>query len=84
MKTALPILCVADLIVKLLDSRKQLLAVRFVFEFGLEEKFPPVPLLEDYLKETKELAKQVCNDGKNSLKSQVNFHFLQTFPGMTI
>ncbi|XWS09712.1 hypothetical protein CRYUN_Cryun39dG0012700 [Craigia yunnanensis] len=61
---------VHDLILKLLDSRKQLLAVRFVFEFGLEEKFPPVLLLEDYMKETKEHAKQVCKDGKNSLKSQ--------------
>ncbi|XP_022716788.1 FRIGIDA-like protein 2 [Durio zibethinus] len=61
---------VHDLIRKLLDSGKQLLAVRFIFEFGLAEKFPPVPLLDDYLKETKKLANQVCKDGKNSLKSQ--------------
>ena len=73
------LLCVADLIQKLLDGGKQLLAVRFAFEFGLIEKFPPVPLLKDYLKETKKLAKQVCKDGKNSLKSQANFHFPQTF-----
>ncbi|XWS51789.1 hypothetical protein CRYUN_Cryun11dG0013000 [Craigia yunnanensis] len=61
---------VHDLIQKLLDSGKQLFAVRFVFEFGLAKKFPPVPLLEDYLKKTKRLAKQVCKDGKDSLKSQ--------------
>lgn len=61
---------VHDLIQKLLDSGKQLLALKFVFEFALAEKFPPVPLLEDYLKETKKLAKQICKDGKNSLKSQ--------------
>ncbi|OMO83688.1 Frigida-like protein [Corchorus capsularis] len=61
---------VHDLIQKLLDGGKQLLAVRIIFEFGLTEKFPPVPLLKDYLNETKKLAKQVCVDGKNSLKSQ--------------
>ncbi|XP_022734673.1 FRIGIDA-like protein 1 [Durio zibethinus] len=61
---------VHDLIKKLLDSGKQLLAVKFVFEFGLAEKYPPVPLLEDYLKETQKLAKQVCKDGKNHLRSQ--------------
>ncbi|XP_007020622.2 PREDICTED: FRIGIDA-like protein 2 [Theobroma cacao] len=61
---------VHDLIQKLLDSGKQLLAVRFIFEFGLAEKFPPVHLLKEYLKETTKLAKQVCKDGKNSLKSQ--------------
>ena len=84
MKTALPILCVADLILKLLDGGKQLLAVKFIFEFGLTEKFPPIPLLEDYLKETKKVAEQVCKDGNNSLRSQVNFHFLQIFLGMII
>ncbi|XVF70810.1 hypothetical protein PTKIN_Ptkin11bG0191600 [Pterospermum kingtungense] len=61
---------VHDLIQKLLANGKQLLALRFVFEFGLAKKFPPVPLLEDYLKETKRLAEQVCKDGKNSLRSQ--------------
>ncbi|XWS11302.1 hypothetical protein CRYUN_Cryun38cG0072300 [Craigia yunnanensis] len=61
---------VHDLILKILDSGKQLLAVKFVFEFGLTEKFPPIPLLEDYLKETKKVVEQVCKDGKNSLRSQ--------------
>ncbi|OMP04273.1 Frigida-like protein [Corchorus olitorius] len=61
---------VHDLIQKLIDGGKQLLAVRIIFEVGLAEKFPPVPLLKDYLNETKKLAKQVCVDGKNSLKSQ--------------
>ncbi|MFQ6650433.1 hypothetical protein Gotur_023481 [Gossypium turneri] len=61
---------VHDLIQKLLDSGKQLLAVRFIFEFGLAEKFSPVPLLEEYLNETKKLAQQVCQNGKNTLKSQ--------------
>ncbi|XVE80485.1 hypothetical protein DITRI_Ditri14bG0143600 [Diplodiscus trichospermus] len=54
-----------DLIQKLLDGGKQLLAVKFVFEFGLADKFPPVPLLEDYVKETRRAAAQVCRDGKH-------------------
>ncbi|GMJ11542.1 FRIGIDA like 1 [Hibiscus trionum] len=59
-----------DLIQKLLDDGKQLLAVKFIFEFGLAEKFPPRPLLDEYLEETKRHAMQVCEKGKNSLKSQ--------------
>ncbi|KAK8481127.1 hypothetical protein V6N13_031673 [Hibiscus sabdariffa] len=61
---------VHDLIQKLLDDGKQLLAVKFIFEFGLVEKFPPGPLLEKYLEETKRHAMQVCEKGNNSLKSQ--------------
>ncbi|KAE8654196.1 wall-associated receptor kinase-like 22-like [Hibiscus syriacus] len=57
---------VYDLIQKLVDNGKQHLAVRFIFDFGLAEKFPPVPLLDNYLKETKKFAEQVCIDGKNS------------------
>ncbi|KAG8472487.1 hypothetical protein CXB51_034172 [Gossypium anomalum] len=55
---------------KLLDSGKQLLAVRLYLSLGLAEKFSPVPLLEEYLNETKKLAQQVCQNGKNTLKSQ--------------
>ncbi|XVE80486.1 hypothetical protein DITRI_Ditri14bG0143700 [Diplodiscus trichospermus] len=58
------------LIQKLLDSGKQLLTVRFVFEFGLANKFLPVPLLEDYLKETKRLAEQVYWEEMHSLRLQ--------------
>lgn len=61
----------ADLINKLLSQGKQLLAVKFVFEFQLTDKFPPVPLLKEYLKVSKKLAKKVCREGKNSLKSLV-------------
>ncbi|KAK8527138.1 hypothetical protein V6N12_054363 [Hibiscus sabdariffa] len=60
---------VHDLIQKLVDKGKQHHAVRFIFEFGLAEKFPPVPLLENYLKETKKLVEQVCIDGENSDRS---------------
>ncbi|GMI85228.1 FRIGIDA like 1 [Hibiscus trionum] len=59
-----------DLIQKLLDDGKQLLAVKFICELGLVEKFPPGPLLDGYLAETKRQAMQVCEKGKNTLKSQ--------------
>lgn len=60
----------ADLIQKLIDSGKQFLAVKFIFEFGLVDKFQPVPLLKAHLKESKRLTKKVCQDGKNSINQQ--------------
>ncbi|XP_062077651.1 FRIGIDA-like protein 1 [Humulus lupulus] len=60
---------VDDLIHKLVKKGKQLLAIKFIFEYELTDKFPPVPLLKDYVKESKKIAKKVCKEGKNSLKS---------------
>ena len=67
-------LCTADLIQKLIDSGKQFLAVKFIFEFGMVDKFQPVPLLKAHLKESKRLTKKVCQDGKNSINQQVVLH----------
>ncbi|KAJ7009177.1 hypothetical protein NC653_007724 [Populus alba x Populus x berolinensis] len=61
----------ADLIQKLIDSGKQFWAVKFIFEFGLVDKFQPVPLLKAHLKESKRLTKKVCQDGKNSINQQL-------------
>lgn len=58
-----------DLVHKLVSKGKQLLAIKFSFEFELTDKFPPVPLLKDYVKESKNIAKKVCKEGRNSLKS---------------
>ncbi|KAM6553839.1 hypothetical protein CsatB_014601 [Cannabis sativa] len=60
---------VPDLIHKLIKKGKQLLAIKFIFEYELTDKFPPVPLLKDYVKDSKKIAKKVCKEGKNSLKS---------------
>lgn len=65
------LLCPTDLIHKLVSKGKQILAIKFIFEFELTDKFPPIPLLKAYVKETKKIAKKVCKEGKNSLKSQV-------------
>ncbi|KAG7957832.1 hypothetical protein I3843_11G194900 [Carya illinoinensis] len=57
---------VADIIQKLISREKQNLAVKFIFEFELSEKFPPVPLLKAYLKDAKQLANKVSKEGNKS------------------
>ncbi|XP_075671761.1 truncated FRIGIDA-like protein 1 isoform X2 [Castanea sativa] len=59
----------ADLIQKLVSKGKQLQAVKFIFEFELTEKFPPVPLLKAHLEDAKKAARKVVNDGNHSRKS---------------
>ncbi|XP_010060241.2 FRIGIDA-like protein 1 [Eucalyptus grandis] len=61
---------VPDLIEKLINKRKYTQAVKFIFDFGLTEKFPPVPILKNFVKESKKLARKVSKDGNNSRKSQ--------------
>uniref|UniRef100_A0A5B7BCW5 FRIGIDA-like protein n=1 Tax=Davidia involucrata TaxID=16924 RepID=A0A5B7BCW5_DAVIN len=59
----------SDLIQKLISKGKQLLAIKFIFKFELTDKFPPVPLLKDYVKESKKLALKVRKGGKHTLQS---------------
>ncbi|WOL19632.1 hypothetical protein Cni_G28434 [Canna indica] len=42
-----------DIIEELINKGHQLDAINFVFEAGLKEKFPPVPLLKSFLKDSK-------------------------------
>lgn len=65
-----------DLIQKLVSKGKHLLAVKFISEFDVTDKFPPVPLLKAYVKESKKLAKKVCEEGNNSKKAAVIYIFL--------
>ncbi|KAA8523582.1 hypothetical protein F0562_010005 [Nyssa sinensis] len=58
-----------DLIQKLISKDKRLLAMKFIFKFELTDKFPPVLLLKDYVKESQKLAKKVGKGRKNSLQS---------------
>ncbi|XP_057966410.1 truncated FRIGIDA-like protein 1 [Malania oleifera] len=68
-----------NLIEKLISYGKQLLAVKFIFEFQLTDKFPPVPILISYLIDTKKVARKVCKDGNNSLQSLNEATAKQTF-----
>ena len=72
-KSCNTVLFIADLIQKLIDSGKQLLAIKYIFEFELADKYPPVPLLEAYVNETKKLAENLCREKKNTLGAQVIF-----------
>ncbi|CAI0437410.1 unnamed protein product [Linum tenue] len=60
----------AVLVQKLIDGGKQPLAVKFVFEFGLTDKFEAVPLLKAYLTECRNSTNQACKDGKIPIKTQ--------------
>lgn len=60
----------SDFIEKLISKKKRIDAIRFIYEFKLVDKFPPVPLLQDHLKYAKNVARMNCEKGKNSLKEQ--------------
>lgn len=45
-----------DIIEQLIAKGQQLDAVNFAYEAGLQEKFPPVPLLKSYLEDTQKIS----------------------------
>ncbi|CAN0916094.1 FRIGIDA-like protein 1, partial [Linum grandiflorum] len=61
---------IAVLVEKLIESGKQLLAVKFIYEFGLTDKFEAVPLLKEFVNECKKSTNQACKDGKSPIKAQ--------------
>ena len=66
----------ADLIEKLMSKGKHLFAIKFVSEFDMTDKFPPVPILKAYVMESKRLAKKISEEGNNSKKAAVICHSL--------
>ena len=57
--------CFAALVQKLIDKGKHVLAVKYVFEFNLTDKIPPVPILEAYVNESQKLARRLAQEGKS-------------------
>ncbi|CAL5347207.1 unnamed protein product [Camellia sinensis] len=57
---------VIDMIEELISRGQQVDAVHFTFEVGLENKFPPVPLLRAFLKDAKKAATAILEDHNNS------------------
>ncbi|KAL9691357.1 hypothetical protein QQ045_011778 [Rhodiola kirilowii] len=57
---------ISDIVQKLIEAEKQFLAVKFICEFALAEKFPPVPLLKVYVNDIKQSAKNIRDKGNNS------------------
>ncbi|KAF5177736.1 Frigida-like protein [Thalictrum thalictroides] len=60
---------IPDFVQKLTSNGKQLEAVKFVYAFELVDKFPPVPLLKDYFKQSKKVAQDIRNKGNHSIQS---------------
>ncbi|KAH9330970.1 hypothetical protein KI387_003078, partial [Taxus chinensis] len=54
-----------DIVEELVNKGKQIEAVYFAHASGLFEKFPPVPLLEAYLKNSKEASSTIMKSGNN-------------------
>lgn len=52
----------ADMIGELINRRQQVDAVHFTYEVGLVDKFPPVPLLKAFLKDSKKAATSILED----------------------
>ncbi|KAH7843343.1 hypothetical protein Vadar_015511 [Vaccinium darrowii] len=55
-----------DMIEELISRGQQVDAVHFTYEVGLENKFPPVPLLKAFLKDAKKAATSIMEDPNNS------------------
>ncbi|WVZ62082.1 hypothetical protein U9M48_011869 [Paspalum notatum var. saurae] len=58
-----------DIIAELIAKRQQLDAVNFAYEAGLQEKFPPVPLLKSYLEDSKKTS-SVASDNSSTSSGQ--------------
>lgn len=57
---------------KLSSGGKRIDAIRFVYAFGLVEKFPPVLLLKAYLEYARKVSKRLANKGKNTVGAKVS------------
>ncbi|XP_028777861.1 FRIGIDA-like protein 1 [Neltuma alba] len=55
---------VPDLVQKLVDRGKYVLAVKYVMEFHLADKIPPVPILKACVNDSEKLAKRILQEGK--------------------
>ncbi|CAL9096119.1 unnamed protein product [Musa acuminata var. zebrina] len=60
----------SDLIQKLNSKSRQLEAIKFVHALDLFDKYPPVPLLEAYLRESRKAAQGARKRGNNSSQLQ--------------
>lgn len=61
----------ADMIEELVNRGQQVDAVHFTYEVGLVDKFPPVPLLKAFLRDSKKAATSILEDPNNSGRAVV-------------
>lgn len=65
------------MIEELIGRGQQVDAVHFIYEVGLANRYPPVPLLKAFLRDAKKTAASVLDDPNNS--GRVSFYFDYTF-----
>lgn len=56
----------SDIVEELIVKGQQLDAINFAYESGIQDKFPPVPLLKSYLKDAKKAAALMSEERNNS------------------
>ncbi|GJN23041.1 hypothetical protein PR202_gb10657 [Eleusine coracana subsp. coracana] len=61
-----------DIIEELITKGQQLDAVNFAYEAGLQEKFPPVPLLKSYLEDSQKISSTSENESTITDQSGIN------------
>eukprot|EP00252_Welwitschia_mirabilis_P018972 TRINITY_DN4267_c0_g2_i1.p1 TRINITY_DN4267_c0_g2~~TRINITY_DN4267_c0_g2_i1.p1 ORF type:complete len:572 (+),score=124.22 TRINITY_DN4267_c0_g2_i1:203-1918(+) len=61
---------IPELVKTLVESSKQIEAVNFACGFELTDKFPPVPLLKEFLKDAKKASQAILKNGNNSTAAQ--------------
>ncbi|CAH2034786.1 unnamed protein product [Thlaspi arvense] len=61
---------IAGLVQKFLHTGRLLVAIRFIYEFEMTDRFQPVDILKTSLKNSREAAKRVCAEGNYSVKAQ--------------
>ncbi|EPS67563.1 hypothetical protein M569_07216, partial [Genlisea aurea] len=57
---------ISDVIVRLISKGEQLVALKFIFEFELTDRFPPVPLLKAYVMDCQKLPQKVVRKNTKS------------------
>ena len=73
-----------DMIEELISMGQQVDAVHFTFEVGLEDKFPPVPLLKDFLKDAKKAAASLLEGPNNSGRAAVLIYICNFALGVAV
>lgn len=62
-----------ELVEKLISKGKHLDALHYAYEFGVEDKFPPDPILTAYLEEAKKIAIKTLHKEGNPVMNKVYF-----------
>lgn len=68
------------MIEELISRGQQLDAIHFIYEAGLVDKYPPVPMLKTFLRDAKKAAASVLEDPNNPGRAAVTLLFNLKLP----